>query len=1007
MKKITGFLALSFSILAITLSFQEKGYAMDKHSVRDQVGSVLQGFRLVRVQPGKEVDGIARIYEHEKTGARLLYLSTADDNKVFSISFRTLPSDDTGVAHILEHSVLCGSRKFPSKEPFLELVKGSVKTFVNAMTFPDKTMYPVASRNDKDFKNLMDVYLDAVFFPKVVEDPYILKQEGWRYEADPKTGELSYNGVVFNEMKGVFSSPESVLGRSMMHNMYPSTVYQHESGGLPSAIPTLTHENFVKFYKKYYHPSNSYIYLYGNGNIEEHLRFVNEGFLDQFSKIKPDSTVGVQGAFSKLKEVKETYSINEGDSLKDKAFLALGYSIGKSTDPETVLSMEMLAYLLTGTEAAPLKRALLEAKVGKEIDGDFDGDFLQPVFSITAKSTNANKKTALLDVTEKTLKDLVKNGIDKKLIEAAINRKEFLLREADFRGYPKGLVYNYKVLASWLYEGDPLAHLQFEPVLKKIREKAFSGYFENLIQTNLLGNKHRVLVQLEAKPGLDKKRDEKVRTDLAKLKKSLSPEKLKTIESEGAELQRRQKSPDTAENLAKIPMLELSDLDRKAEVLPIEQSKLAGVPFFTHSVFTSQISYLGLYFDTTAVPQELLPYIPLLAEMLGSVDTEKRSFKDLTNELNIHTGGLTYSSVPYSNKDSMQQIYPKFVVSAKALSEKLPKLSELTTEVLLHSRFTDHKRLKEIIEAERSNSESALQSSGHVFASTRTLSYFSNAGKYRELTGGISYYQFLVGLEKNFEKEADRISENLRKVSTLIFNRNTLIMSYTSPEADVVKHRPTLEGFVKALPDSEVKHQVYAYKFSADNEALIVPSKVYFVAQGADFKQLGFSYSGKMRVLRNVLRKDYLWNRVRVQGGAYGAMLEISSTGNFTFTSYRDPNLQETYDIYHKTPEYLATLNIPTRELNKYILGTISELDMPLTPSMKGEKAMAYYISKFTQSDIQKDRDEVLATQVSDLKGYTELVTKVIAKDYHAVVGGKPKIEANKAQFGKVVEVLK
>ncbi len=792
-----------------------------------------------------------------------------------------------------------------------------------------------------------------------------------------------------------------------MHNMYPSTVYQYESGGLPSAIPTLTHENFVKFYKKYYHPSNSYIYLYGNGNIAEHLKFVNEGFLDQYSKMTPDSTVAIQPSFSKLKEVKETYSVNEGDAIKDKTFLALGYSVGKSTDPETVLSMEMLAYLLTGTEAAPLKRALLEAKVGKEIDGDFDGDTLQPLFTITAKSTNPDKKKALLDVTEKTLKALVKNGIDKKLIEAAINRKEFLLREADFRGYPKGLVYNYKILASWLYEGDPLSNLQFEPILAKIREKAFSGYFENLIQTHLLKNKHQLLVMLEAKPGLDKKRDEKVRADLAKLKATLSPEKLRTIESEGAELQRRQKAPDTAENLAKIPMLELSDLDRKAEVLPIEQGKLGGVPFFTHSVFTSQISYLGLYFDTTAVPQELLPYIPLLAEVLGSVDTEKRSFKDLTNELNIHTGGMSHSASAYGNKDTLQELYPKLIVSAKALSEKLPKLSELTMEVLLQSRFTDHKRLKEIIEAERSSFESALQSSGHVFASTRTGSYYSNAGKYRETIGGISYYQFLVGIEKNFDKEADQISANLKKVSGLIFNRNNLMMSYTSPDADVAKHKPTLEGLIKALPDTEVKHQTYVFKLSADNEALIVPSKVHFVAQGADFRQLGFSYSGKMRVLKNVLRKDYLWNRVRVQGGAYGAMLDITPNGNFTFTSYRDPNLKETYDIYRKTPEYLKNLDIPTRELNKYILGTISELDQPLTPSMKGERAMAYYISKFTQSDLQKDRDEVLATQVSDLKGYTVLVTKVLAKDYHAVVGGKPKIEANKAQFGSVVELLK
>lgn len=991
----------------VQMAYATQENFMKKDLQNDVIGKVIHGFKLHRIEEVKEVDGVARIFEHEKTGARLLYLSNADDNKVFSISFRTIPANDTGLPHILEHSVLCGSRKFPTKEPFVDLMKGSVNTFLNAMTFPDKTMYPVASRNDKDFMNLMDVYMDAVLYPNIYKDPYILRQEGWRYEMDEKTKKLVYNGVVFNEMKGVFSSPESMLSRQAFHSLFPNSTYGHESGGLPEVIPNLTQKEFTAFHKKYYHPSNSYIYFYGNGNILKHLQFLNEEYLKDFDRSQTDTRVQLQKPFQRVKTVEEYYSVNPKDPIQEKSYLGLSFVVGRSTDPELYLAMDILENILLETPASPLKRALLDAGIGKDVEGEWEATLNQPIFMIRAKNVDPKKKDKFKLMIEKTLKKLVTQGIDPKLIEATLNRKEFLLREMEVRRYPKGLVYNYKVLDSWLYDGDPLIHLRFEPVLEKIKSQSSKKYFEKLIQKHLLENKHRSLIVLKPKPGLDVKISKQLEQKLEKYQKKIKKSELKKILAETQELKRRQQTPDSPEVQEKIPLLDLKDIDPQAEVLPRKELELGGVRLIHSPVFTNHIAYLGLYFDAETLTQEELPYLAMLSDLLGRVDTKNYRYQDLANEINIHLGGLSYGASPVARKNSMMEVHPKMVVRGKALMSKLPKLFELMEEVMYRSQFTDAKRMKEIIQESKAQMDSSIQMAGNAYASTRVQSYYSKLGKIRDLMGGVSYYEFISDLEKNFDKRFPEFSKQLERIAALVFNRQRLLVNFASTEEELNLKRSEFESFFARIPLKELPLQKFDFKYEAQNEALVIASKVNYVAQGADFIQLGFPYSGKMQVLRSVLSKGYLWNQVRVQGGAYGVRLEITRNGSMSMTSYRDPNLKETYQVYSSLPEHIQKLDLTPREMVKFILGTISDLDQPMTPSEKSEAAMNEYMMGLEQAEKQKTREDILSTKLEDLRGFSKTVEQVLKQHYITVVGGESKIKESSSMFKKITAVIK
>ena len=810
-------------------------------------GNLIHGFQLQDVTEIKELNADALLFSHEKSGAQLLYVQNDDDNKVFSIAFRTPPPDSTGVPHIMEHSVLCGSRKFPVREPFVELAKGSLNTFLNAMTYPDKTIYPIASRNDKDFVNLMDVYLDAVFYPNIYNQPETLMQEGWHHELEDPDEPLIYKGVVYNEMKGAFSSPEQVLFRKIQESLYPDTPYANESGGDPDYIPELTQEDFLAFHGKYYHPSNSYIYLYGNGEIYNHLKFINEEYLCRFDKAEIDSEITKQVPFPEMRRQEIQYSISPQDNPEGKTYLSLNFAVGNSTDPFQYLAFDILKYLLLDNPAAPLKKALLDAGIGKDVFGSYDSSLLQPSFSIVVKNANEDDEMPFIKLVGKTLKELVAKGIDKKLVEAAINYREFKLRESDFGSTPKGLVYCLRCLDSWLYGGDPSIHLRFENTIGQIKKALTQPLFEELIEKYLLNNTHKSLVVVKPKPGLSEEKDQEIHEMLQTYKTQLSNADIQEIISNTQELMKKQSELDSPEDLAKIPMVELSDIETKAENLPLVEQEIAEIKVLYHPIETNGIAYLNLWFDSGAVPIELIPYASLLSTLLGKMSTKDHHYEDLSNEIDIHTGGMNYNLQALALSGEDGEFLPKFVVSSKALVDKLPKLTALLEEIINGTVFQDARRLKEIIQETRSRMEMMINQAGHQVAMSRLSSYFSPAGKYTELTSGISFYHFLCDLEENFDSKSSDLVEKLERAIQLIFRKNSLTAGITLSEKDYPVFAEQFRSLAKRLSGEENPSTPFPFHEKAYNEGLLTPSKIQYAAKGYSYARMGYSYRGTLQ----------------------------------------------------------------------------------------------------------------------------------------------------------------
>jgi Zn-dependent M16 (insulinase) family peptidase len=971
-----------------------------------KIGDKYHGFRLTEERDVQETNSTVRLFLHDKSGARLFYMENEDDNKVFSISFRTPPKDSTGLPHILEHSVLCGSRKFPTKEPFVELVKGSLNTFLNAFTFGDKTMYPVASRNDKDFENLMDVYLDSVFYPNIYKYPEILKQEGWHYELESIEDELKYKGVVYNEMKGALSSPESVLGRKLQETLFPDTTYGYESGGDPEVIPELTQEQFIGFHKKYYHPANSYMFLYGKMDVLERLKFIDEAYLKDFKVISVDSAIPEQKAFSAMQSYELEYPISEQENERDKTYLSLNYAVGLSTEAELYLAMEILEHILLSTPASPLKKVLIEAGLGKDVFGKYDNSILQPVFSVIVKNSNVEKKEQFISVVLETIKELVKKGLDSDLVESAVNLKEFQLREADYEGYPKGLIYNIKIMDSWLYDKDPVMHLCYGRIFEKIRAEMNNRYFEDLMEKYILNNNHSSMLVLKPKKGMSEAKDEEIKTKLKNIKAKLTKDQLKELVKQTKELRERQNTPDTPEKLALIPMLSIKDIDRKGEILPQRVNEEAGVTVLAHHMFTNDIVYVDFLFDTTAVPQELLPYIPLLSGILGKVSTENFGFGDLSKEIDMHTGGIRFSSQVYGEKDDDNKYHPVFSVRGRALVSKMTRMFELISEIITRTRFDDVKRIKEIIQENKSRIEMRISNEGYIIACKRLFSYFSAEGSYLETISGLTYYRFIADIEKNFEIRIDEVRRNLQRLVGLIFRKDSLTAGVTCEEEDYNSFAKNIILMQKVLNPEKLPSIKYSFETKSLNEGLMTQGKVQYVAQGYNFIKLGYQYTGKLQVLRTISRYNYLWNRIRVQGGAYGAFSGFEKNGNMFMVSYRDPNLKETLKVYDEMYKYLKDLQIEEREMTKYIIGTISKLDLPLTPFRKGERAIENYMRKITAGNLQKEREEILNTSQEDMKALSDMMFELMKRQSYCVLGSEMKIKENSELFGSLVDVF-
>ncbi len=965
-----------------------------------------KNYKLISQKEVTEIRSIAYQYEHVKTGARLLFLKNDDTNKAFSITFRTPPEDSTGCPHILEHSVLNGSRNFPAKNTFTELMKGSMKTFLNAFTASDHTSYPIASTNDQDFFNLMHVYLDAVLYPNIYNGPEVLKQEGWHHELFKPEDEIVYRGVVYNEMKGAFSSPELILYRKNQQVQFPDTPYGFESGGDPECIPQLSWEKFKAFHTKYYHPSNSWIYLYGDIDQEKVLAFLDEHYLSAFEKADPKSDIPIQKAFSQPVRIEESYSIGTDEDPAGRNYLALNFTCGNALDVMTTNAMAVMQEALMDSAASPLKLALQKSGLCADSFAYYDENCLQPTFSIICKHVRTEDLETLEKLIMSELERISREGFEKKLIEATINIKEFVWREAERGNFPKGLFYHSTVLKSWLHGGDPLAYLEFEPVLEHLRKGLTEPMYEQLISSFVLGNKHSSSIVLKPVQGLVEQKDERTRQILAEYKAKLSAEQISELVKDNVSLQEWQDTPDTPEDIAKIPFISVKDIKKEVEKLPLEEVSKDGYTLLKHDVFTNGIVYTSAYFDLSHMPEDDFQWLELASALLGSLDTENYSFAELSNEIDINTGGISASLVLYPNNRDNAKAIPRFVLRAKAVKAKVGRMLELAYEYACRTTFRDRERIHQLLKETKSRVQMMLISYGHQTAIRRMLAQTGQYHYWQDLTEGMEYYSFLNALDKKMESAPEDVLDKLAATIKSACHLNNLVLNITSPAADIEAMGQQFEQFVNGFPKLEACAADRSFTPRKLNEGIFAPVNIQFCAQGGNFKQLGYKYNGSLQVLTNILRNDFLMQELRVKGGAYGIMVLFARYGYAYFCSYRDPNLAETYAVYEKIAAYLENFKCSERDFEKYIIGTMAEFDMPTTPFQKGYNAAFNYIVGISEADRQQLRDEVLAATQDDIRKAAALVKAVIGLNQKTAFGVEAKLKQQSGMFDTLIPAI-
>ena len=955
----------------------------------------------------EDVQSDGFILRHKKSGARIAILSNNDDNKVFYIGFRTPPEDETGVPHIIEHTTLCGSKKFPVKDPFIELAKGSLNTFLNAMTYPDKTVYPVASCNDQDFKNLMDVYLDAVFNPNITKYEEIFKQEGWHYELTGKDDELKINGVVYNEMKGAYSSPDEVLSSQIYRSLFPDNTYSKDSGGNPEYIPKLTYEAYLDFYHKYYHPSNSYIYLYGDMDVVERLEWLDKEYLSQYEYKKVNSEINKQPAFDEIKNVEAQYSITMDDSQENKTYLSYNRVVGDTLDEMLYQAFDVLDYALVSSPGAPVKQALIDAGIGDDVYGSYDAGILQPVFSFVAKNANASQADEFESIIENTLKEVVKTGINKEALLAGINSSEFKFREADFGQFPKGLLFGLNCLDSWLFDDmKPFIHLECLDTFAKLRRAVDTDYFEKLIQEYLLDNTHGSSVTVKPKRGLGNEKEEALAKELSDYKASLSDEEIKKLIEDTEHLKKYQEEPSSDEDLRKLPMLTRADMKKNAMPFSNIEDELLDVKVVRHDIESNGIDYISFLFDAGDFEQSELGYLGFFTNALGLVSTEKYSYTDLANATNIYTGGISTGTASHPDIKDRNNFVFKFEVKLKVLEKNLGKALELMEQMLLASDFSDTKRLGELVAQIKARLQANLSSSGHLVAAMRSMSSFSRYALYQDELKGIAFYRSICRIEKELSESPERVSDKLAAIAKKLFARNRMLISFTGNNEAYGNAKPLLEKVIAGFNKMSTIGKQAEVHFNTAKEAFVDASQIQYVAKTGDFVCEGYEYTGALRLLRIILSYDYLWINVRVKGGAYGCMNTFLRSGESYFVSYRDPNLSDTLDVYDRIPEYIKSFSPDERDMTKYIIGTFSALDTPMNPEAKGSRSLSAYLEGITYEQIQKERDEILNAQPEDIRRLADLVEAVLKKDSICVIGNENMIKESAGLFENVEKLI-
>ena len=961
----------------------------------------IPGYTLLDKRFIKEMNAVCYYFEHDKTGAKILKVASGDQNNIFAIGFRTPPEDDCGTPHIIEHSVLNGSENFPVKSPFDELLKGSLNTFINAMTYPDFTVYPVSSVNEKDYFNLMHVYLDAVFYPLIYEKPEIMMQEGWHYELKDPSDLPVYKGVVYNEMKGAFSSPEYLTYTETIRMLFPENCYSKESAGNPDSIPNLTYVNFINYHRKYYHPSNSYIYLAGNADMGKEMAFIDSAYLSHFSKKDIEVDIPVQKAFDSWKEVVIPYSFPVGADTKDQAILSFGMAFNTIAEPDMVYKLQILMDVLVNQESGLLRRAIQEEGIGSDINGTGDGYLKQPVLNIVVKNANLSDSGRFVELIRQTLQRTVDEGLDQKAVEGAVNRLEFQLGEGE--GVNKKLYHLLAALPVWMNQNDPYSGIEYEAYLNGIRESLSSGDLEKFIKNEILDNKHAVLVVLNPECGLESLRNKNTNEKLADIKASLNEDDIQNLILLTSKLIAAQETPDPPEALAKIPHLSIEDIDPKTEYDNVELHRIAGSPSLFFNAFTNNILYADFLFDLQVIPGEKLPYAALLSELWGKLGTEKYSYDELEKELNIYTGGFEVSLMTFPEQENPDILNAKISTAMKAMIANSGKMTELASEILLHTDFQDTARIHELLKRKIAAIESQIENLEPVVLLNRIRSYNCSEGMFDDLTGGFRYYWFLKELDNHFGHEANELVSTMELVSSDIVNRDNVIVSVTAAMKDYRKAGTDLKNCIESFPEEEVVLQDWKLIPEKQNEGFRSASKVQNVVLGANYRALGYPYNGHMWVLYKILNMDYLQEEVRVKGGAYAGFSYFSRTGDFFLMSYRDPNLRKTLDVFEGAPDFLRNYQADEENLTSSIIGAISLYDYPLTPQQKGRRATRFYLAGYTEEGNQQLKDEILSTRLEDIHAFADMMADLVAQHNYIVYGNEDKLLANEDLFMKVL----
>lgn len=960
--------------------------------------TAIHGFELIKDTEVAEYNTRARLYRHAATGAELLSLENNDENKVFGITFRTPPPDSTGIAHIMEHSVLCGSRKYPLKEPFVELIKGSLKTFLNAFTFPDKTCYPVASQNLQDFYNLIDVYLDAVFYPRIT--PEILQQEGWHYELENPTGPMIYKGVVFNEMKGAYSSPDSLLGRYSQQTLFPDNAYGVDSGGDPEHIPNLTYQQFKTFHQTYYHPSNARIFFYGDDPPQERLKLVQE-YLKDFEAIQVDSSVELQPQFDAPR--RETFPYDAGDETGEKkSYLTVNWLLPENANPEQTLSLTILSYILLGTSASPLRKALIDSGLGEDVTGGLDTQLRQMVFMAGLKGIAGGDVDKVENLILDTLARLAREGIEPETVEAALNTLEFNLRENNTGSFPRGLSLMLRSLTMWLYGGDPVAPLAFEAPLAAIKEKvaADESYFEKLIDRHLLQNNHRVTVALEPDPNLGQRQEAAEAERLAKAQAAMDQARLEEVIKETRKLKQMQETPDPPEALAAIPSLTLDDLDEKIKTVPLAVETQQGTEILYHDIFTNGIVYLDVGFNLHALPQELLPYVSLFSQALLKIGTETEDFVKLSQRIGRKTGGIWPASFLSAQQNSRESAAWLFL-RGKATMTQTDDLLDILRDILLTVKLDNRDRFKQMVLEAKAGAESGLIPAGHNVVDTRLRANFHQADWADEQMGGLTHLFFLRQLAKDVDNDWPGVLAKLEDVRKTLLNRNAMLCNVTLDADNWQQFQPKLANFLDTLPARPMSQAVWTPQPPLSHEGLTIPAKVNYVGKGANLYELSYRYHGSVIPITNYLRTTWLWERVRVQGGAYGGFCRFDShSGVFSYLSYRDPNLLGTLDNYDRASQFLTNVDLSREEIVKSIIGAIGQMDAYQLPDAKGYASMVRHLIGMTDEIRQQRRDEVLSTTQAHFREFADALAQVNERGLVVVLGSQEDIAAANARRG-------